>query len=279
MAASNDNSGKIHQSEKEVSDANLGSSKAGEQLQELLTILTEFQLLKKSKKEPSELKLPLSEKSVQRLEDEENRRKQLSFRIESPSIIPEVLTNEEEIPSQRRQNNNEESDVSIAGKVAPKNRPSEEELEQAVEEFKRLQQLLFERDLPEFYSNVLSVEQRLENFEKLMSDPEELMIVLKPLIPELVRDELDGLKLELKKAIDLASNNKINPIELEAKLADWENQIANLNQQPLPNKGHLMKRLMPLVGDLLNRKVEEYNFFVMMGRPPRVNQVIHNQNG
>src|SRR6476469_2557601 len=245
MAASNDNSGKIHQSEKEVSDANLGSSKAGEQLQELLTILTEFQLLKKSKKEPSELKLPLSEKSVQRLEDEENRRKQLSFRIESPSIIPEVLTNEEEIPSQRRQNNNEESDVSIAGKVATKNRPSEEELEQAVEEFKRLQQLLFERDLPEFYSNVLSVEQRLENFEKLMNEPQELMTLLRPLIPELLRDELEGLKSEFKKAIELASNDKMNRLELQTILADLENQIANFNQPQLPNAEHLMQRMMP----------------------------------
>ncbi|MEG5047002.1 OmpA family protein [Microcoleus sp. B4-C1] len=279
MAAFNDNSGKIYQSEKEVSDATLASSKAGEQLQELLTILTEFQLLKKTKKEPSELKLPLSEKSVQRLEDDENRRKQLSFLIESPSIVPEVLTNDEEIPSQRRENNNEEPDLSIAGNVAKNNRPSEEELEQAVEQFKQLQQLLFERDLPEFYSNVLSVEQRLENFEKLMSDPEELMILLKPLIPELVREELDGLKLELQKAIALASNNKINPIELEAKLANWENQIANLNQQPLPNTEHLIQRLMPVVGDMLNRKVEESKLEVASAIAPRVNQVIHNQNG
>ncbi|MEG3833832.1 OmpA family protein [Microcoleus sp. Z1_C3] len=279
MAAFNDNSGKIYQSEKEVSDATLASSKAGEQLQELLTILTEFQLLKKSKKEPSELKLPLSEKSVQRLEDEENRRKQLSFLIESPSIVPEVLTNDEEIPSQRRENNNEEPDLSIAGKVAKNNRQSEEELEQAVEQFKQLQQLLFERDLPEFYSNVLSVEQRLENFEKLMSQPEELMVLLKPLIPELVREELEELKSELKKAIDLASNNKINRIELEAKLADWENQIANFNQQPLPNTEHLIQRLMPVVGDLLNRKVEESKLEVASAIAPRVNQVIHNQNG
>ncbi|MEG3921175.1 OmpA family protein [Microcoleus sp. T3_A4] len=279
MAASNDNSGKIYQSEKEVSDATLANSKAGEQLQELLTILTEFQLLKKSKKEPSELKLPLSEKSVQRLEDEENRRQQLSFRIESPSIVPEVLTNEEEIPSQRRENNNQEPDLSIAGKVAKNNRQSEEELEQAVEQFKQLQQLLFERDLPEFYSNVLSVEQRLENFENLMSQPEELMVLLKPLIPELVREEIEELKSELKKAIELASNNNINPIELEAKLADWENQIANLNQQPLPNTEQLMQRLMPVVGDLLNRKVEESKLEVASAIAPRVNQVIHNQNG
>ncbi|MEG4148488.1 OmpA family protein [Microcoleus sp. Pol12B5] len=279
MAASNDNSNKIYQSEKEVSDATLANSKAGEQLQELLTILTEFQLLKKSKKEPSELKLPLSEKSVQRLEDEENRRQQLSFRIESPSIVPEVLTNDEEIPSQRRENNNQEPDLSMAGKVAKNHRPSEEELEQAVEQFKQLQQLLFERDLPEFYSNVLNVEKRLENFEKLMSQPEELMVLLKPLIPELVREEVEELKSELKKAIDLASNNRINPIELEAKLADWENQIANLNQQPLPNTEHLIQRLMPVVGDLLNRKVEESKLEVASAIAPRVNQVIHNQNG
>ncbi len=53
MAAFNDNSDQRSQSEKEVSDATLASPKAGEQLQELLTILSELQLLKKSKKEPT----------------------------------------------------------------------------------------------------------------------------------------------------------------------------------------------------------------------------------
>ncbi|MBW3587561.1 MAG: hypothetical protein KY448_17495, partial [Cyanobacteria bacterium 0813] len=179
MAASNDNSGEIYESENEVSDATLAiPPKAGEQLQELLTILTELQLMKKTKKEPSELKLPLSEKSVERLKHEENRRNQLSFLIEPSAIVPEVLSNNEKIPTQRRQNNNEEPGLSrTANNVAKNYQPSEEELEQAVEEFKRLQQLLFERNLPEFYSNVLSVEQRLENFERLMSEPKELMNV------------------------------------------------------------------------------------------------------
>ena len=82
MAAFNDNSDQRSQSEKQVSDATLASPKAGEQLQELLTILSELQLLKKSKKEPSKLKLPLSDKSVEQLKHEENRRNQLSFLIE-----------------------------------------------------------------------------------------------------------------------------------------------------------------------------------------------------
>lgn len=76
MAAFNDNSDQRSQSEKQVSDATLASPKAGEQLQELLTILSELQLLKKSKKEASKLKLPLSDKSVERLKDEEKRRNQ-----------------------------------------------------------------------------------------------------------------------------------------------------------------------------------------------------------
>ena len=55
MAAFNDNSDQRSQSEKQVSDATLASPKAGEQLQELLTILSELQLLKKSKKGLSKL--------------------------------------------------------------------------------------------------------------------------------------------------------------------------------------------------------------------------------
>ena len=279
MAAFNDNSDQRYQSEKEVSDATLASPKAGEQLQELLTILSELQLLKKSKKEPTELKLPLSDKSVERLKDEENRRNQLSFLIEPSAIIPEVLTNNEKIPSQRRQNNNEEPGLSRTAEVAKKYRPSDEELEQAVEEFKRLHQLLFERDLPEFYSNALSVEQRLENFENLMSEPKELMNLLRALIPELVREELEGLKSELKKAIELASNDQINRLELQTKIADLENQIANFNQHQLPNPEQLMQRLMLVVGELLKRKIEESKLEVASAIAPTVNQVINNQNG
>ncbi len=281
MAASNDNSSKIYQSETEVSDATLATPKAGEQLQELLTILTELQLLKKSKKEPIELKLPPSKMPIERLEDEENRRNKLSFLIESPAIVPEVLHNNEEIPSQRRQknNNNEEPGLSIAANAAQKYSPSEEQLEQAWEEFKHLQKLLFERDVPEFYSNILSVEQRLENFEKVMSEPQELMNLLRPLIPELLREELEGLKSELQKTIEQASDHKINRLELQAKLADLESQIANFNQQPLPNAEQLIQRLMPVVGELLNRKVEESKLDVASTIAPTINQVIHNQNG
>ncbi len=279
MAAFNDNSDQRSQSEKQVSDATLASPKAGEQLQELLTILSELQLLKKSKKERSKLKLPLSDKSVERLKDEEKRRNQLSFRIEPSAIVPEVLTNNEKIPSQRRENNNEESGLSRTADVAKKYRPSEEELEQAVEEFKRLHKLLFERDLPEFYSNVLSVEERLENFEKLMSEPKELINLRRPLIPELVREELEGLKSEVKKAIELANNNKINRLELQTKIADLENQIANFNQQQLPNAEQLMQRLMLVMGEILKRKIEESKLEVASAIAPKVNQVIYNQTG
>src|SRR5919199_1465759 len=278
MAAFNDNSDQRSQSEKQVSDATLASPKAGEQLQELLTILSELQLLKKSKKEASKLKLPLSDTSVERLKDEEKRRNQLSFLIEPSAMVPEVFTNNEKIPSQRRQNNNEESGLSRTAEVAKKYRPSEEELEQAVEEFKRLHQLLFERDLPEFDSNVLSVEERLENLEKLMSEPKELINLLRALIPELVREELEGLKSELKKAIELASNNKINRLELQTKIADLENQIANFNQQ-LPNPEQLMQRLMLVMGEVLKRKIEESKLEVASALAPTVNQVINNQNG
>ncbi len=278
MAASNDNLGNIYQSENEVSDGTLAIPNAGDQLQELLTILTELQLVKKTKKEPRDLKLPLPEKPIERIEDEENRRKQLSFRIESSAIVPEVLNNNEEIPSQRRENN-QEPDLSRTAKVAKNYRPSAEELEQAVEQFKQLQKLLFERDLPEFYNDIVSVEQRLGNFEKLIFEPQELTNLLKPLIPELVIEELDGLKSELQKAIALASNDKINRLELQAKLGDLENQIANFNQQQLPNAEQLMQRLMPVVGELLNRKIDESKLEVASAIAPTVNQVIHNQNG
>ncbi|PSB15594.1 hypothetical protein C7B69_18240, partial [filamentous cyanobacterium Phorm 46] len=265
-------------SEAEVSDATLFNPKAGDQLQELLIILTELQLLKKSRKEPTALKLPSFEKPTERVEGAENLRNKLSFPIESPAIVPEVLTNNEEIPSQRQQNNNQEPDLSRTAKVEKRYQPSEEELEQAVEQFKQLQQLLFERDLPEFHNNILSVEQRLESFENLMAEPKELMTLLKPLIPELVKEELEALKSELKKAIALASNDQINRLELQAKLGDLENQIANFNQQQLPNPEQLMQRLMPVVGELLNRKIDECKLEVASAIAPTVNQVVQNQN-
>ena len=172
MAASNDNLGKVYQSEQEVSEESLAIPNAGEQLQELVTILTELELVKDFKKRPNELKLPLSSQQyIKRFDEHENQRKRLSFLIESSAVVPEVLTNNEEILSPRRQINNEEPSVSRTSNVAKNYRPSEEELAQAVEEFKKLQQLLFEGDVPEFYTHILNAEQRLETFENWMSEP------------------------------------------------------------------------------------------------------------
>ncbi|MGB3267183.1 MAG: OmpA family protein [Microcoleus sp.] len=278
MAASNENSGKIYQSEKESSEGSLAIPNAGEQLQELLTILTELQLLKKSKKGFTELKLPPSQQPVERFEEEKNRRTRLSFVIESSAIVPEVLTNNEEIPSQSIQNN-QESGLSTSANSANNYGLSEEELEQAAQQLKQLQQLVFERDVPELYSHVLNSEQKLENFHKLMSEPQELINLIKPLIPGLVKEEVEGLKSELKKAIELTSNERVNPLEFQAKLADLENQIASFNYQQLPNLEQSIERLMPVVSDLLNRRVEESKLEVASAIAPTVNQVIQNQNG
>jgi hypothetical protein len=150
MAASNQNPSEIDRS-KNVSNASSASHQAGEQLQELLLVLTELQLLKRAKKEHSHLNLPLSEKSTQRLENERNRQnqQQLSFRIEAPAIEPEIMTDDEEIVAKKPIG--DEPGLSKAAKLGRDNGPSEEELEKAVEQFKRLQQLLFEIDVPEFY--------------------------------------------------------------------------------------------------------------------------------
>ena len=161
-------------------------------------------------------------------------------------------------------------------------------------QFKQLQQLLFGRDLHEFYSNVLSVQQRLENFERLMSEPTELMNLVKPLISELLKEQVEELQSEFKRAIE-AKDSIIDTRSIQAKLADLENKIADYNtsarwplsevegisdsRPQVDNSEELIKRLMPIMGELLNRKVEESKLEIASAIAPTVNQVIHHLNG
>lgn len=285
MAGFNQYSGEINPSEASVSETDAAIPKAGDQLQELLVILTELQLFKKSKKASRQLNLPPSENSAERVEDDRNRER-LSFKIEPPAVQPEIVKDSDEIPGAKnintsaRSGERQELDSSrTAAKIAKDYRPSEEELGQAVQQFKQLQKLIFERDLPEFYSNVLSVEQRLENFERLISEPTELMNLLKPLIPELLKQQVEKLQSEFKKALELASDSQINPLEIQARFAELENKLAEINLEQPVNSEELIERLMPIVGEVLNRKVEESKLEVAATIAPAVNQVIQHQNG
>lgn len=293
MAAFNEKSAEIHPSEASVSEPISAIPKAGDQLQELLVILTELQLFKTSKNPSKQLKLPISEHSGDRgIEENRHREHKWSFVIEPPAVQPEIMKESEEIAGAK--NINEDSDLSrTAAKLAKDYRPSEEELEQAVPQFKQLQQLLFGRDLHEFYSNVLSVQQRLENFERLMSEPTELMNLVKPLISELLKEQVEELQSEFQRAIE-AKDSIIDTRSIQAKLADLENKIADYNtsarwplsevekfsnSRPLDNSEELIKLLMPIIGELLNRKVEESKLEIASAIAPTVNQVIHHLNG
>jgi outer membrane protein OmpA-like peptidoglycan-associated protein len=277
MAEKEENSGEIDRSEKVVAGPNSASPKAGEQLEELLTILTELQLLKKSKKASTKLDLPLSEESADRTFDGRNRQNQLSFTIEAPANGPEVPENSEENPAPIQ--GNEPPGALRTAKQARDDGPSEAELEQAVEKFKRLQQLLFEKDLPEFYSSVLSVEQRLANFERLVAEPAELIKLLTPLIPELLSDQIRELKAELRGAIAADGTPRIDQSEIEAKVVELQNQIAVLSQQRIANPEELIERLVPVIGDFINRKVAESKVEVVSAISPAVGEAIERQGG
>lgn len=283
MAAFNQNPSEIDRSKKSVSDATSASHQAEEQLQELLTVLTELQLLRKSKKEHGQLNLPPSEKSKERLEDARNRQnqqqnqQQLSFTIEPPAIEPEIMTDSEEIAAEKPIG--DEPGLSKATKPEKEHEVSQEELERAVEQFKRLQQLLFERDVPEFYGNVSSVEQRLANFERLISEPAELIKLLMPLIPELLNSQVRELQSDLREAIAPDGAIRINQSEIEVKVVDLQNQIAILSQQPIVNPEELIAGMMPIVGDLLNRKVTESKLEVAGAIAPIVDRVVLHQKG
>lgn len=277
MTEFNVDSGEIKQAEIVEPDAiNSGIPKAGDQLQELMNMLAELQLLK-LKKESNKLDLGCIEMSENRNEGEENgQNQQFSFLIEPPAIVPEILTEGREIAVTKKID--EERVSSRKAKPEKDDLPSEEELEKAVDKFKRLQQLLFERDLPEFYDNVLSVEQRLVNFEKLIFEPDELIKLLMPLVPELLSGQVRELKSELREAIAPDGILRIDQSEIEAKVVELQNQIAIFSQQ-IPNAEGLFKALMPVVEDLLDRKLEESNLEVDSTIVPAVNEVISHQNG
>jgi hypothetical protein len=316
MAAFNENSGEIHPSETDASEPISAVPKAVDQLQELVVILTELQLLKNSQKTSRQLNLPPSEKSAERLEENRDRENSWSFVIEPPAVKPEIMKDSEEIAGAKNINTSaefilnpsaslrvnavvglsdrEESDSSRTAKLVRDELPSEEELEQAVPQFKQLQQLLFGRDLPELYSNVLSVQQRLENCERLMSEPTELMNLVKPLISDFLKEQVEDLQSEFQRAIE-ARDARIDIRSIQAKLADLEKEIADYNtsarwlmsqveelsdsRQQVDNSEELIKLLMPIMGELLNRKVEESKLEIASAIAPTVNQVIHHLNG
>lgn len=316
MAAFNENSGEINPSETDASEPISAVPKAVDQLQELVVILTELQLLKNSQKTSRQLNLPPSEKSAERLEENRDRENSWSFVIEPPAVKPEIMKDSEEIAGAKNINTSaefilnpsaslrvnavvglsdrEESDSSRTAKLVRDELPSEEELEQAVPQFKQLQQLLFGRDLPELYSNVLSVQQRLENCERLMSEPTELMNLVKPLISDFLKEQVEDLQSEFQRAIE-ARDARIDIRSIQAKLADLEKEIADYNtsarwlmsqveelsdsRQQVDNSEELIKLLMPIMGELLNRKVEESKLEIASAIAPTVNQVIHHLNG
>jgi len=316
MAAFNENSGEINPSETDASEPISAVPKAVDQLQELVVILTELQLLKNSQKTSRQLNLPPSEKSAERLEENRDRENSWSFVIEPPAVKPEIMKDSEEIAGAKNINTSaefilnpsaslrvnavvglsdrEESDSSRTAKLVRDERQSEEELEQAVPQFKQLQQLLFGRDLPELYSNVLSVQQRLENCERLMSEPTELMNLVKPLISDFLKEQVEDLQSEFQRAIE-ARDARIDIRSIQAKLADLEKEIADYNtsarwlmsqveelsdsRPQVDNSEELIKRLMPIMGELLNRKVEESKLEIASAIAPTVNQVIHHLNG
>ncbi len=278
MAKFNVDSGEMKQVEIVEPDAtNSAIPKASDQLQELMNMLAELQLLN-LKKESNKLDLRCIEMSKNKNEGQETgQNQQLSFLIEPPAIVPEILNEDREIAVTKKVD--EERVSSIKAKLEKDDLPSEEELEKAVDKFKRLQQLLFERDLPEFYDNVLSVEQRLTNFEKLIADPDELLKLLIPLIPELLSGQVRELKSELREAIAPDGSLRIDQSEIEAKVVELQNQIAILSQQRTPNAEELIKGLIPIISDLLDRKLEESKLDVDSTIVPAVNEVINHQNG
>lgn len=278
MAKFNVDSGERKQVEIVEPDAtNSAIPKVGDQLQELMNMLAELQLLN-LKKESNKLDLRCIEMSKNKNEGQETgQNQQFSFLIEPPAIVPEILNEEREIALTKKID--EERVSSRKAQLKKDELPSEEELEKAVDKFKRLQQLLFERDLPEFYDNVLSVEQRLTNFEKLIADPDELLKLLIPLIPELLSGQVRELKSELREAIAPDGSLRINQSEVEAKVVELQNQIAMLSQQRTPNAEELIKGLIPIISDLLSRKLEESKLDVDSTIVPAVNEVINHQNG
>lgn len=278
MAENEQNLGESDRFAQVVSESNSEVvSKAGEQLQELLEILTELQLLRKSKKESSKLYLPLSKQRADRAERERSRQNQLSFTIEVPASRVEDPENSEE---------NQTTIQEDEGPIEAKNPQSARdgvlqsaELEQVSEKFKRLQELLFEKNLPELYNSVLSVEQRLENFERLLAEPAELINLLTPLIPELLNDKIRELKAELRESIAPDGTPRIDRGDIEAKVVELQNQVAILSQQRIANPEELIEGLLPAIGDLLDRKVAESKIEVVSAISPTVSEVIAHQNG
>ena len=128
MAKFNVDSGERKQVEIVEPDAtNSAIPKVGDQLQELMNMLAELQLLN-LKKESNKLDLRCIEMSKNKNEGQETGQNQhLSFLIEPPAIVPEILNEEREIAVRKKVD--EERVSSRKAQLKKDELPSEEELE------------------------------------------------------------------------------------------------------------------------------------------------------
>jgi septal ring factor EnvC (AmiA/AmiB activator) len=97
-----------------------------------------------------------------------------------------------------------------------------------------------------------------------------------PEITDLLNRKIDESKLEVAAAIAPLIESAIFPREVQGKLSDLESRLNNLQRQQKSQPEEIMARLMPLMIESLNRKIDETKLEVREAMTPAVNTAIQN---
>ena len=129
----------------------------------------------------------------------------------------------------------------------------------------------------EIEEKVLSIiERRLATQQSQILKPQEIMAMLMPAITDLLNRKIDQSKLEVAAAIEPLIQSAILQREVQGKLSDVESRLNNLQRQQKSQPEEIMARLMPLMIESLNRKIDETKFEVTEAIAPAVNTAIQN---
>ncbi|MFS8119836.1 MAG: hypothetical protein ACMG55_15315, partial [Microcoleus sp.] len=120
------------------------------------------------------------------------------------------------------------------------------------------------------------VERRLATQQSQILKPEEIMAMLMPAITDLLSRKIDESKLEVAGAIEPLIESAILHREVQGKLSDVESRLNNLQRQQKSQPEEIMARLMPLMIESLNRKIDETKLEVKEAIAPAINTAIQN---
>jgi hypothetical protein len=116
------------------------------------------------------------------------------------------------------------------------------------------------------------IEERLINQQPQMQKPEEIISLVMPVITELLNGKIEESKLELAAVIEALMVGKSHQEAIQVQLLNVENKVNLVQKKQNSQPEEIMARLMPLMIESLNRKIDETKLEVREAIAPAITE-------